>query len=106
MSRTILIDDDWSQREYLEAVITGLGYRAHTLSGGAEAIQFLCGPGSHGVDLVLLDLVMPGVDGVDVLRKVSPENPSLPVVVLTVQPGVDTVVEVMRRVPWTISSSR
>jgi DNA-binding NtrC family response regulator len=39
---------------------------------------------------------MPGGDGVDVLRKVSPENPSLLVVVLTVQAGVDTVVEVMR----------
>ncbi|MBT4710970.1 MAG: sigma-54-dependent Fis family transcriptional regulator [Alphaproteobacteria bacterium] len=97
MGRTILIvDDDWSQREYLEAVITGLGYRAQTLSGGAEAIQLLCGDGNHDVDLVLLDLVMPGVDGIDVLRKVVPENPGLPVVVLTVQAGVDTVVEVMR----------
>jgi DNA-binding NtrC family response regulator len=68
---------------------------AHPVRRG-WAIQLLCGPGSHGVDLVLLDLVVPGGDGVDVLRKVSPENPSLLVVVLTVQAGVDTVVEVMR----------
>jgi hypothetical protein len=41
VSRTILIvDDDWSQREYLEAVITGLGCRAHTLSGGAGQSSF------------------------------------------------------------------
>ena len=41
MSRTILIvDDDWSQRKYLEAVITSLGCRAHTLSGGAGQSSF------------------------------------------------------------------
>ena len=97
MSRTILIvDDDWSQREYLEAVISGIGYRAQSLSGGGEAIQLLNGSGDHGVDLILLDLVMPGIDGMDVLRKVVPQNPGLPIVILTLKAGVDTVVEVMR----------
>ena len=97
MRRTILIvDDDWSQREYLEAVISGIGYRAQTLSGGAEAIQLLNGSAGHGVDLILLDLAMPGIDGMDVLRKVVPQNPDLPIVVLTLKAGVDTVVEVMR----------
>ena len=39
---------------------------------------------------------MPGIDGMDVLRKVVPQNPDLPIVVLTLKAGVDTVVEVMR----------
>ena len=39
---------------------------------------------------------MPGIDGMDVLRKVVPQNPDLPIVVLTLKEGVDTVVEVMR----------
>lgn len=97
MSRTILIvDDDRSQREYLEAVVSNLGYRARAVSGGAEAIDMLTGAKKPGIDLVLLDLMMPGIDGMDVLNKIVPDNPGLPVVVLTMRAAVETVVEVMR----------
>ncbi len=97
MSRTILIiDDDRSQREYLEAVISDFGYRTRTAAGGSEAIDLLTGSHRADIDLVLLDLMMPGIDGMDVLKRVAPDNPNLPIVVLTLKAGVETVVEVMR----------
>ena len=97
MTRMILIvDDDRSQRAYLEAAISGLGYNARTASGGAEAIELLAGAAEPAVDLVLLDLMMPGVDGMDVLTKVVPRRPNLPFVVLTSKVSVATVVEAMR----------
>jgi len=97
MQQTVLIvDDDSTQRRLLEAVIGRQGHRTVTATGGAEALALLTGPKAQGVDLVLLDLVMPDMDGFTVLERLRPSLPSLPVIVLTAQSGIDIIVKAMR----------
>ncbi len=97
MTQAILIvDDDPAQRRILEEVVSRDGYRAVPVDGGAAALAYLEGPSGSEISLVILDLVMPGVDGMEVLRRVHPAKPNLPVIVLTAHGGIETVVNVMR----------
>ena len=97
MPQTVLIvDDDPTQRRLLEAVVTRSGYRVKQAASGREALAALAEAGADPVDLMLLDLVMPELDGYSVLEKVKADYPSLPVIVLTAQSGVETIVKAMR----------
>ena len=97
MAQSILIvEDDPAQRRYLKTVISALGFRTLEAAGGRDAIDLLTGAPTEPIDLVILDLVMPEVDGFAVLDRINPARPDLPVIVLTMQGGVDTVVKVMR----------
>ncbi|MBM3490729.1 MAG: sigma-54-dependent Fis family transcriptional regulator [Alphaproteobacteria bacterium] len=97
MPQTVLIvDDDPTQRRLLEAVVARSGYRVKQAASGGEALSVLSEAGTDPVDLMLLDLVMPELDGYSVLDKVKGDHPSLPVIVLTAQSGVETIVKAMR----------
>src|ERR1041385_3291534 len=97
MQRTVLIvDDDSTQRRLLEAVIGRQGHRVLVATGGADALALLSGPRAETIDLVLLDLVMPDMDGFTVLDRIRPARPNLPVIVLTAQSGIDIIVKAMR----------
>ncbi len=97
MAQTILIvDDDPVQRRLLEAAITRSGMQVMTAPGGAPALELLNGPRGDQFTLVLLDLVMPDVDGLTVLARLRVSHPSLPVIVLTAKGGIDSAVEAMR----------
>ena len=97
MTQSILIvDDDPAQRRILEEVVNRDGYRAIPVDGGEAALAYLEGPAGAEISLVILDLVMPGVDGMEVLKRVHPNKPNLPVIVLTAHGGIETVVNVMR----------
>ena len=97
MTQAILIvDDDPTQRRILEEVVNRDGYRAVPVDGGEAALAYLEGPTGAEISLVILDLVMPGVDGMEVLKRVHPNKPNLPVIVLTAHGGIETVVNVMR----------
>ncbi|MDR3499621.1 MAG: sigma-54 dependent transcriptional regulator [Parvibaculum sp.] len=97
MTQSILIvDDDPAQRRILEEVVNRDGYRAVSVDGGEAALARLEGPAGAEISLVILDLVMPGVDGMEVLKRLQPTRPNLPVIVLTAHGGIETVVNVMR----------
>jgi DNA-binding NtrC family response regulator len=97
MTQSILIvDDDPAQRRILEEVVNRDGYRAVPVDGGEAALARLEGPAGAEISLVILDLVMPGVDGMEVLKRLQPTRPNLPVIVLTAHGGIETVVNVMR----------
>ena len=96
MPQTILIvDDDPTQRRLLETLIGRFGYEAVSAAGGQQAADLLLAPQSR-IDLVLLDLVMPDIGGLDVLERIRPQRPHLPVIVLTAHGGIDMVVKAMR----------
>lgn len=92
----LIVDDDPTQRRLLESLATRFGYRTIQAEGGNEALEILDGPRGIEISLVLLDLVMPEMGGIDVLEQLKPKRPSLPVIVLTAQGGIDTVVGAMR----------
>ncbi len=85
-----------TQRRIMETVLSKLGYRTKTASGGEEALDILGGTEPIEHNVVLLDLAMPGVDGLTVIDTVRKTRPELPFIVLTAHGGVDTVVKAMR----------
>jgi len=97
MTQTILIvDDDPVQRRLLESCISRSGQQTVTAPGGGPALEMLLSPKGEQISLVLLDLMMPDVDGIQVLTKLRATNPDLPVIVLTAKGGIDSAVEAMR----------
>src|SRR5580704_18112572 len=96
MPQTILIvDDDPVQRRLLEAAITRTGMNVVTAPGGQPALDLINGPRGEQIMLMLLDLVMPDMDGLTVLAKMRATHPELPVIVLTAKGGIDSAVEAM-----------
>jgi len=97
MAQTILVvDDDPVQRRLLETAITRSGMTVVTAPGGQPALDLIAGPKGDQINLMLLDLVMPDMGGLEVLAKLRPAHPDLPVIVLTAKGGIDSAVEAMR----------
>jgi DNA-binding NtrC family response regulator len=97
MAQTILVvDDDPVQRRLLETAITRSGMHVVTAPGGQPALDLIGGPKGDQISLMLLDLVMPDMGGIEVLAKLRPGHPELPVIVLTAKGGIDSAVEAMR----------
>jgi DNA-binding NtrC family response regulator len=97
MPETILIvDDDPVQRRLLEAMAVRFGYEALTADGGDAALSLLCGPEAARIHCVILDLVMPDLDGLGMLAKMRERGLRIPVIVQTAHGGIDNVVSAMR----------
>jgi len=97
MSETVLIvDDDPVQRRLLEAMVSRFGYRALVAEGGDGALQLLLGADAAPIDGVVLDLVMPDLDGLGVLARMREAGCDIPVIVQTAHGGIDNVVSAMR----------
>ena len=97
MTQTVLIvDDDPVQRRLLETAISRMGLETLTAPGGGPALDLLFSPKGEQVSLVLLDLVMPDIDGIQVLTKLRAVNQNVAVIVLTAKGGIDSAVEAMR----------
>ncbi|MFZ1990110.1 MAG: sigma-54 dependent transcriptional regulator [Alphaproteobacteria bacterium] len=97
MAQSVLIvDDDPTQRRLMESVLARQGYKVTTAAGGKEAIALVDSGKASDTGVMLLDLVMPEVDGYAVLEHIKKVLPGLPVIVLTAQGRIDTVVSAMR----------
>jgi len=96
-AKTILIvDDDPTQRRLMRAVCEKAGYPVVQAESGEGAISLLQGDQGQDVSLIMLDLRMPGLGGMETLKRVKSFRDDLPVIVLTAQGGIDTVVEAMQ----------
>jgi DNA-binding NtrC family response regulator len=97
MPATILIaDDDAVQRRLVENMVQKCGYETVVVDSGDAVIALLTAPDPPVIDALLLDLVMPGLDGMGVLAKIREAGLSIPVVVQTAHGGIDNVVSAMR----------
>src|SRR5216110_79036 len=97
MAATILIaDDDAVQRRLVENMVQKCGYEALVVDGGDAAVALLTAPDAQAIDAVVLDLVMPGLDGLGVLSKMREAGVAIPVIVQTAHGGIDNVVTAMR----------
>jgi DNA-binding NtrC family response regulator len=94
--RILVVDDDPIQRRLLEEAIRRFGHRPITVSGGSEALALMTAPEGRSIDLVVLDLVMPDLDGMTVLIRLREAGIAVPVIVQTSQGGIDTIVSAMR----------
>src|SRR5438552_8269639 len=97
MAATILIaDDDAVQRRLVENMVQKCGYEPLVVDSGDAAVALLTAPDAQAIDAVVLDLVMPGLDGLGVLAKIREAGVSVPVIVQTAHGGIDNVVSAMR----------
>ncbi len=94
--RVLIVEDELTQIALLEGVTSRAGYLVETALSGAEAVARLTDNKAPIIDVVLLDLVMPGMNGIEVLEAIRPDLPNLPVVMLTAHSSITTVVDAMR----------
>jgi DNA-binding NtrC family response regulator len=92
--RILLVDDSDSVRRYLSAWLEQQGYRVDTAPDGGRALALL--DAGLAPDLVLLDVMMPGMDGLETLRALRAQSPRLPVVMISVVGNARTIVDAMR----------
>ena len=95
MTKTVLVvDDDPTQRRLIQAVLERDGFAVVHAENGDQAIARLTSGGA--CDLILLDLVMPGLSGQDTLKEIRARSFAQPVIVVTASGGIDTVVQAMQ----------
>ena len=91
----LVVDDDHSTRRYLSALLASLGYEVEDVESGEEALLRLANGRPPAV--VLLDMILPGISGLEVLDRTRHEHPEVPVVVLSTEAQIRTVVDAVRR---------
>src|SRR6476661_6153866 len=92
----LIVDDDAVARRLLENMVQKCGYETIVVDSGDAAIAALTAPDAQAIDAMVLDLVMPGLDGMGVLAKIREAGLNIPVVVQTAHGGIDNVVSAMR----------
>ncbi len=89
----LVVDDEKSQREILEMILSGEGYDVTTASSGEAAMKFVA---DRHFDLVLTDLKMTGMSGLDLLKSLTDFDKSIIVILLTAHGSVDSAVDALR----------
>ena len=92
----LIVDDDAVARRLIENMVQKCGYETLVVESGDAAIAMLTAPDAPAIDAVVLDLVMPGLDGMGVLAKIREAGLNIPVIVQTAHGGIDNVVSAMR----------
>src|SRR2546423_8433627 len=90
----LVVDDDKNTRDYLAAFLTSSGFIVECLGSGDEAIERLAS--GYSPSMILLDVLLPGKDGIEVLSNVKAIYPSLPIIILSGIGQIKTVVEAMK----------
>src|SRR6476646_10327743 len=90
----LIVDDDETSREYLSALLDALGFAVEGAAGGREALERLSR--QPAPDVVILDVIMPELDGVETLRRYRAGGGKAPVVMCSALDEADTVVRAMR----------
>ena len=94
MAKTVLvIDDDPTQRRLIQAAVEKAGFACRTAPDGETGFTAAT---EAGADVILLDLTMPGLSGMETLERLSERVPDVPVIMLTATSGIDTIVTTMR----------
>lgn len=97
MSATLLIvDDDPVQRRLLTEMVRRFGYQPEPVEGGAQALDRLQDRSKPKIDAMVLDLVMPELDGMTVLARLKAMEQAPPVIVQTAHGSIDAVISAMR----------
>ena len=90
----LVVDDDQSTRDYLATFLTSRGHSVECLGSGDEAIERLAA--GYSPSMILLDIMLPGKDGIEILSSVKSIYPAIPIVILSGIGQIKTVVEAMK----------
>ena len=92
-TRILIVDDAKSLRDYLEIILTKEGYTVATAESGPEALHKVS---QQNFSLIITDIRMPGMDGIELLKRIKEKHPSIPVVIMTAYSTWETAIEAMR----------
>jgi two-component system, NtrC family, response regulator AtoC len=90
--RVLVADDEANIRRVLEAILRREGYDVVTAGTGLEALERM----NRGINTVITDLKMPGLDGMGLLKRLSHEYPDVPVIMITAHGSVENAVEAVK----------
>jgi DNA-binding NtrC family response regulator len=96
--RVLIIDDHEAMRDVVVDTLVGRGFAAEALP--PDAARLLARLATDDIDVVLTDLRMPGLDGLEVVRRCSAARPDVPVVLMTAFGSLDAAVDAMRAGAW------
>ncbi|HSN67932.1 MAG TPA: sigma-54 dependent transcriptional regulator, partial [Thermoanaerobaculia bacterium] len=92
--RILIIDDEEVLREVLEAVLRREGFDVLSAASAEEGLSLL---DREEVDLIILDMMLPGMSGAEALRVVKETDPDIPVVIITAYSSIDGAIDAMKR---------
>ncbi len=92
-SNILVVDDENIARQSLSDILKLEGYNVAAVPGGQAAVEYVR---THPVDLMIVDLRMPGMDGLEVIQVVNQASPDTEVVLLTAHGSMDTAVQALR----------
>jgi len=98
METILIVDDEKNYPPILSAVLEEEGFETLTSNSGKEALQIF---DSADVDLVLTDMKMPEMSGIELLEKIKERNPDIPVIMMTAHGTVEKAVEAMQKDAYT-----
>lgn len=88
MKRILIVDDQIGIRLLLNEVFKNEGYETYLAANGLEALEYI---GNTVVDCVLLDMKIPGMDGIEILKRIKAERKELPVLMMTAYGELDLI---------------
>lgn len=91
--KILIVDDEEGMRRLLARVLSREGYEANAVGGGAEALQLIA---AEKYDLVITDIKMPGMGGLELLQEIKSYDPALPIIVITAYGTVESAVQALR----------
>ena len=91
--KVLVVDDEEKVRKYMSRLLKIRGFEVDTAPDGTTALSMIQ---ESEVDIVLLDVLMPGMDGITVLKEIKKTKPAIEVVMLTGNASVETAIEGMR----------
>lgn len=98
-NRILVVDDDPGHRTMLKTLVTGWGYEVKVADDGNTGVDAVK---AESFDMVLMDMKMITMSGMEALERINAYNPSLPVIIMTAYSSVDTAVEALKKGPLTI----
>ncbi len=92
-ARLLIVEDDPQMRRILSEMLAEEGYKVSSVGSGKEAIEKVKG---NGFDVVVADIIMPGMDGMDVLKEVKKLEPQIHVIMITAFATIENAVEAIK----------
>jgi DNA-binding response OmpR family regulator len=90
----LIIDDEASLRQTMARILQRAGYEVTTAANGKDGLALIA---QHAFDLLYLDIRMPDISGLELLKTIHAQLPDLPVILFTAQPDLNSAVEALRR---------
>ena len=87
-ANVLIVDDQYGIRILLNEVLQKEGYVTFQAANGVQAINIAK---THAPDLVLLDMKIPGMDGIEILKKLKEHDPTIPVIMMTAYGELDMI---------------